>query len=295
MSTHTALTIVDDEAAARALGEALEQLTPAPSGIGVTRIEDGSGRWEVGGYFTAPPDEVALAVLAAAFGARDFAVSRLPDTDWVAHVRRELTPVEAGRFFLYGAHDADKVPVDGRRIALCIEATMAFGTGHHGTTRGCLLALDRLAADGWRSRAVADIGTGTAVLAMAAARLFPRARVIAADIDPVATDVARANIAVNALAGRVACVTAPGLAHPVLQEGAPFDLVLANILKKPLITLAPDIAARTAPDGRVILAGLLADQAEDVAAAYHALGFRLERRDDDDGWATLVMGRAPIR
>ena len=135
-----------------------------------SRWEDGSGLWEVGAYFTDPPDGTALALLAAAYGARPFTVSEIPATDWVAHVRRELSPVEAGRFFVYGGHDADRVP-EGR-VALLIEAAMAFGTGHHGTTQGCLLAFEALLADGLVPGPVADIGAGTAVLAMAAAKVW---------------------------------------------------------------------------------------------------------------------------
>ena len=168
MTTWTALTTLPGKAQAEALGEAMERLTPAPTGVGVFEVEDGSGLWEVGGYFTEPPDDAGLALLATALQARPFSVSQLPETDWVAHVRRELAPVHAGRFFVYGSHDAANVP-DGVE-ALLIEASMAFGTGHHGTTLGCLRALDRLIAGGAAPRSVADIGAGTAVLAMAAAR-----------------------------------------------------------------------------------------------------------------------------
>src|SRR5699024_6829424 len=133
-------------------------------------------------HFEEPPDGIALDLLAAAHGARPFAVSEVPDIDWVAHVRRELSPVEAGRFFVHGSHDADKVPEGAE--ALLIEAAMAFGTGHHGTTLGCLRALERLVAAGVVRHRVADIGAGTAVLAMAAARVWP-GEVVASDIDPV--------------------------------------------------------------------------------------------------------------
>ncbi|MEL6520225.1 MAG: 50S ribosomal protein L11 methyltransferase, partial [Pseudomonadota bacterium] len=142
MPTFTALTTLPDEAQANMLGAAVEDLDPSPTGVGVFLVEDGSGFWEVGAYFTEAPDEIGLSLLAAAHGARPFAVSELPETDWVAKVRRELSPVEAGRFYLYGSHDAETVPAD--RIGLLIEAAMAFGTGHHGTTQGCLIAFDTL-------------------------------------------------------------------------------------------------------------------------------------------------------
>ena len=170
MPTFTALTTLTAKAQAEALGEAMERLIPEPTGIGVFEMEDGSGLWEVGGYFTEAPDEAGLALLAAMHEAKPFVVSEVPETDWVAHVRRELAPVEAGRFFVYGSHDADKLPAD--KIPLLIEAAMAFGTGHHGTTLGCLKALDHLLDEGFRGEKVADIGCGTAVLAMAAARVL---------------------------------------------------------------------------------------------------------------------------
>ncbi|WP_226779473.1 50S ribosomal protein L11 methyltransferase [Oceaniglobus trochenteri] len=288
MPTFTALTTLADGEKARALAESMEEMDPTPDGVGVFEMEDGSGLWEVGGYFTEAPDEVALSLLAAAYGARPFAVSELPDTDWVAKVRRELVPVQAGRFFVYGSHDADKVPEDC--VPLLIEAAMAFGTGHHGTTLGCLRALDRLMNAGIEARNVADIGCGTAVLAMAAAHVWPRP-VLASDIDPVAVEVAEANAAVNGLSEKVICVEAAGFDHPTLAAAAPFDLVFANILKGPLIDLAPSMAESTAKGGHVILSGLLVEQAEEVIAVYSAAGYSLAHREDIVDWSTLTMRR----
>ncbi|MCC6863726.1 MAG: 50S ribosomal protein L11 methyltransferase, partial [Rhodobacteraceae bacterium] len=142
MPTYSALTTLMGENAAKALAEAVERMNPEPTGVGVFEIEDNSGLWEVGAYFIEQPNEVVLDVLAMAFCAKPFAVSEIPEIDWIAKVRRELSPVEAGRFFLYGSHDADRVPKDARRVALQIEATVAFGTGHHSTTVGCLRAFD---------------------------------------------------------------------------------------------------------------------------------------------------------
>lgn len=288
MPTFTALTTLPDEDRANALGEALEDLDPAPVGVGVFELEDGSGLWEVGVYFTETPDEIALALLAAAWGAAPFAMSELPEIDWVAHVKRELSPVEAGRFFVYGSHDADKLP-EGR-VGLLIEAAMAFGTGHHGTTLGCLRALDRLDTQGFRGQNVVDIGCGTAVLAMGAARIWPQ-NVLASDIDPVAVDVARVNVEANDLTGRVDCVVAMGFDHPTIRARAPFDLVFANILKGPLLSLAPDMARHVAPGGYAILSGLLVEQAEDVLAAYTAQGFVLHHREDLGEWSALTLIR----
>jgi ribosomal protein L11 methyltransferase len=288
MPTFTALTHLHGREAAEALSEACEDLTPEPVGTGIFEIEDGSERWEVGAYFTEAPDEIGLALLAAAHGANPFVISELPEVDWVAHVRRELTPVRAGRFYVHGSHDADTVP-EGVE-ALCIEAAMAFGTGHHNTTKGCLEALDRLATEGFQAERVADIGCGTAVLAMGAARLWQHT-VLASDIDPVAVDTAAANVIANGLAGRVVCLEAAGFQHPTLHEAAPYDLILANILKQPLIDLAPDMAAHLRPGGKAILSGILVTQADEVAAAYRDAGLALDRRDDLGDWTTLVLTR----
>ena len=288
MSTWTALTTLKDKQSAEALGEALENMDAAPTGVGVFEIEDGSDTWEVGGYFLEAPDEVALAVLAAAFGATPFAVSEVPDTDWVAHVRRELTPVEAGRFFVYGSHDADKVPDD--KISLRIEAAMAFGTGHHGTTLGCLRALNRLVDEGVRAHSVADIGCGTAVLAMAAAHIWPET-VMASDIDAVAVDVAEANVRANGLEGRVTCVEAAGFQHEALNGEGQFDLVFANILMGPLIELAPDMAMAVSVGGHAILSGILNEQADSVAEIYRQNGFNQVFREEIVDWTTLTLVR----
>ena len=289
MPTFTALTTLPGEDAALALAGALEKLEPQPTGVGVFEIEDGSELWEVGAYFLEPPPAVMLDVLAMAFGAKPFVVSELPEVDWVAKVRRELAPVEAGRFFVYGSHDADKVPAG--RTALQIEATVAFGTGHHGTTLGCLRAFDRLVDQGFAPGRVADIGCGTAVLAMAAAAILPDAVVIASDIDQVAVDVARANVEINGMQGRVECLEAAGFAHPRLAAVAPYDLIFANILKGPLVELAPDMARNTANGGIIILSGLLVVQAESILAAYIAQGFVLQHREDLGEWSALTLRR----
>ncbi|WP_170753715.1 50S ribosomal protein L11 methyltransferase [Ruegeria lacuscaerulensis] len=288
MPTFTALTTLMGKKAAEGLGEAMERLEPEPTGVGVFEVEDGSGLWEVGGYFTETPDETALAVLAAAFEAKPFVVSELPETDWVAHVRRELAPVEAGRFFVYGSHDADKLP-EGR-IPLLIEAAMAFGTGHHGTTLGCLKALDHLLNEGVEATKVADIGCGTAVLAMAAARVW-RGDIIASDIDQVAVDVAEANLKANGMAGQVQCVEAAGFDHPDLKAHAPYDLIFANILKGPLVALAPEIGANLNAGGYAILSGILNEQADDVVSVYSQNEFNLTQRSQIGEWTTLILSK----
>lgn len=286
MPIYNAQTRTDNRAAADAVSDGLETLYPEPTGIDVMDMDDGTGIWQVDAYFVENPDKAGLALLATLHGAADFQVVELPETDWVAKVHRDLAPVEAGRFFVYGRHDADNVPEGS--VSLLVEAALAFGSGHHGTTLGCLQALDQLACDGFVGRNVADIGCGTAVLAMAAARLWPE-RVLASDIDSIAVDVARENVVANDLEGRVDCVTAAGFDHPDLLAAAPFDLVFANILKGPLIDLAPDVAANLAPGGYMILSGILNEQADEISTVYARNGINTLQRADIGEWTTLIL------
>ena len=286
MPTFTALTTLKDKVAAQALADACENLLSEPTGVGVFEVEDGSNTWEVGIYFVEKPDEIALDLLAAMNGARPFVVSELPETDWVAEVKRELAPITAGRFFLYGSHDADKIPDDC--VPLLIEAAMAFGTGHHGTTQGCLQALHNLAKRGFVGKSVVDLGCGTAVLAMGVAKIWPGV-VLASDIDEVATDTASANIACNNLGGRVNVITCAGFDHPLLRNNAPYDLILANILKGPLIALSEDMGESCSAGGHVILSGILNEQAGGTKSAYEAHGFVEVEHLIVGEWSTLCL------
>lgn len=288
MSVHTALTTLRGREAAEALAEAMEALDPSPTGVGVFEVEDGRGVWEVGGYFSGRPDMAGLALLSALHGAADFAVSALDNRDWVAQVRRELTPVHAGRFIVHGGHDSHLIPENA--IGLRIEAAMAFGTGHHGTTRGCLLLLDKLLRQGFRPRRVADIGCGTGVLAMAAAAAC-RTRSIATDIDPVAAATARENAIANNLHPWMRAGCATGTRGGVVRGQGPYDLVLANILAQPLKKLAPEIALILAQGGQAILSGLLTPQAAGVLAVYRGHGFRLRERMTLGEWTSLCLTR----
>jgi ribosomal protein L11 methyltransferase len=291
MPLFRATTVVHGGTAAVALRDALEELATPPLASEVHDHDDGSGLWDVGGLFDGPPDEAGLALLARMHGAADFELARVEDRDWVAQVRAELTPVVAGRFVVHGSHD--RARVGPNRVALEIEAAEAFGTGHHATTQGCLVALDRLVRRGLVARRVADIGGGTGVLAMAAARVWP-ARAVAGDIDPLATVTARANVAANGLAGRVACVTAAGFRHPRLHAGGPYDLIFANILAGPLRRLAAELAGHQAQGGVAILSGILDRQAAGVAAVYRGWGYRLGRTVRIGGWSTLVLARGRL-
>lgn len=288
MTSYSALTTLPDQSAAEALGEAMERLDPTPTGVGVFEVEDGTGTWEVGGYFTGRPDLAGLALLAVIHGAADFAVSKIENQDWVAQVRRELHPVHAGRFTVYGAHDSHTV--GPHRIGLCIEAAMAFGTGHHGTTRGCLTLFDRLLRQGHAGQTVADIGCGTGVLAMAAAKTW-RCQVVATDIDAIAQATARANMVANGVAPWVITGTTPGFRHQAHRDTAPYDLVFANILAAPLKRLAPDIAKHLHPGGFAILSGLLTHQAPGVAAVYYGNGLQVVDRVTLGEWTSLMVKR----
>lgn len=248
--------------------------------------------WTLDAYFTGEPtaDELAqLYALVPAAASGSAVVATVADTDWVTLSQSGFPPVRAGRFVVHtAAHAAAVRPGD---IGLAIEAGLAFGTGQHFTTRGCLAALDGLARARRFVRA-ADLGTGTGVLALAIAKRWPRARVVASDFDPVAATVARANLAANGVRrgrtrGAVELVVAPGVEHRRLR--GPFDLVAANILAGPLIAMARPVAATLAPGGVLILAGLLTTQATAVAAAYTARGLRLIARHDHGEWPTLVL------
>jgi len=286
MTTFTALTTLPGRINASDLGVALERLTPEPIGVGVFELEDGSGLWEVGAYFSEKPDDISLALLAAVFQAEEFKISELPQIDWVSKVQRSLKPVVAGRFFVYGSHDSDKVPPDCE--PLLIEASMAFGTGHHGTTKGCLLALEQLITDGFKAKNVIDVGCGTAVLAMAAARIFS-ANVIASDIDAVAHSVAKMNILANGLDRNIQCFEASGFAHEQIKTKNPFDLIFANILLAPLLAIATDISKYSLSGGYVVLSGILSDQAELVVNKYTGVGFSLSNQIEIGEWVTIIF------
>ena len=288
MSTFTAFTTLLGKENASALGEALESLDPAPVGIGVFEIEDKSNTWEVGGYYTKKPNEIELTLLSFAYGAKPFTFSDVPDQDWVSHVQRNLPPVEAGRFFLFGNHDAHKVPKSS--IGLLIEASMAFGTGQHGTTKGCLLVLNDLIAEGVSPKKIIDIGCGTAVLAMAAAKIWDET-IIASDIDPTAVAVAKINLISNKLEQKVSCIQSKGFSHPSISEEGPYDLIFANILKGPLIDMVPEFSEHCAFGGTIILSGLLNEQYDEVLRAHIRAGFKLIQKKSLGEWMTLRMQR----
>lgn len=228
----------------------------------------------------------ALAPLGPGVGA--LTLEAVPDENWVAVSQAALPPIRAGRFVVHGAHDRARAGF--ARAAIEIEAGEAFGTGHNGTTAGCLAAIDALAKHR-RFHRILDLGCGTALLALAAARAFPAARILAGDNDPIATAVARENVRLNRAARRIRIVTATGLAHPALRAGRPYDLILANILPNTLIALAAQMRRVLASGGACVLSGILDHQAAEVRAAYAAQGFRLLTQRRREGWTILTLQR----
>jgi len=273
------------------VGELFPEREQPPVLVADEPDESRPDEWLIHAYFEEEPDAEALALLQEQASGPP-RVERLADENWVAMSQAGLEPIRAGRFHV---HTPTAAP-DPRSINFEIDAGLAFGTGQHATTRGCLEALDRLEREGRRFTNVADIGTGTGLLAFAALRLWPDARAIATDIDEVAVDVSRDNAIINRVAigeahGELQLAVADGMDSPSLAARAPFDLLIANILAGPLIDLAPDFAAALQPGASLVLAGLLDTQAEAVAQAYVSRGCRLV--DGGQGeWRILVLERA---
>lgn len=252
-------------------------------------VEDDVERWRLDAYLEHEPDAAMLATLHAlvpSASGHDPVVERLSDQDWVAMSQAGLEPIREGRFVVHTSAHPVTPPAGGR--AFLIEAGQAFGTGHHGTTSGCLAMLDALASGRRDFAKVIDVGTGTGLLAFAAVDLWPRATVVATDIDPVAIDVTRENAERNDVEG-VALFVADGARHPDIDAVAPYDLVIANILAGPLVSMAPELAAIAAPDAVIVLAGLLETQRETVVAAYAACGCTLEAIDRRGDWTVLRL------
>ena len=248
--------------------------------------------WRIHAYFDRQPGWEELKALETLAAESDPVIERLDaSTDWVTISQAGLDPIRAGRFFVHTPTHYKDRPAEA--ISFEIDAGLAFGTGQHATTAGCLAALDRLEREGPRFTDIADIGTGTGLLAFAALALWPRAKAIATDIDPVAVEVSRDNAAINGVplghgAGELLLAVADGMDSAMLTARAPFDLLIANILAGPLIELAPDFAKAIAPGGIIILAGLLDTQVDAVAAAYEALGMTVTDRGSGE-WPVVVL------
>jgi ribosomal protein L11 methyltransferase len=296
MTSHKLIAEVDERGRALRVAGALQDLLePPPDALTVfedKREEESSGvLWRIEAYFSEPWDPQSLATeLEALLGepVPPFQTDDIPDLNWVALSQAALPPVRASRFTVHGSHDRGRVPQGPH--AILIEAGEAFGTAHHATTFGCLIALDHLSA-GRPFRNILDLGCGSGVLAIAAARAWPHAVLHGVDIDPQSVVVARENAAVNRVGPRIAFTCGAGLSAPEIRRAAPFDLVVANILAEPLVSLAPDIRRAAMPGAVVVLSGLLTREAARVLAAYRAQGFALLSHRRYDGWSTLTLSK----
>ncbi len=290
------LTLVSDERRARAvadlIAESFEPGEAASTAFETADLWPGGGKaWLMEAYFGFEPDEGEVRALVAAASdeetARSATFGVTEKRDWVASALAGLKPVRAGRFVVHGSHDREKVGAND--IGVEIEAGLAFGTGHHGTTRGCLVHFDRLMKRR-RPQRVLDVGCGAGVLAIAAAKVLRR-KAWLGDIDPIAVAVANANARLNGVGSLCRAIVSRGVEARALREGAPYDVVFANILAKPLRLIAPSLAAVTAPDGEAIVSGLLLADVAGVLASWRAQGFFLAERIDLEGWASLRLRR----
>jgi ribosomal protein L11 methyltransferase len=290
------LTLVSDERRARAvadlIAESFEAGEAASTAFETPDLWPGGGRaWLMEAYFGFSPNEEEVRALIAAASDEETAgpatFGLMEKRDWVKSALAGLKPVRAGRFLVHGRHDRARVGVND--VGVEIEAGLAFGTGHHGTTRGCLLHFDRLLKRR-RPRRVLDVGCGAGVLAIAAAKVL-RGKAWLGDIDPVAVAVANANVRLNGVGSLCRAILSRGVEAQALREGAPYDVVFANILAKPLRLLAPSLAAVIAPSGEAIVSGLLLADVASVLASWRAQGFYLAARIDLEGWASLTLRR----
>ncbi|MES2750023.1 MAG: 50S ribosomal protein L11 methyltransferase [Pseudomonadota bacterium] len=281
---------IGDEHAASRIVDIITESYPSHD-LAIAAFEGPGGRWDITMHFAEPPDHDVIHALvtqtAGEAAAKSIVFSTVETKDWVKASLADLVPVSAGRYVVHGSHDRARVPVN--KIGIEIEAALAFGTGHHGTTRGCLKLLDQVLNQSTPKR-VLDLGTGTGVLAIAAAKSLRR-HVLASDIDPLSVLVARENARFNGVGNLVEMICATGFSAPQFQARGPFGLVLANILANPLRRLAPELAAHLAPRGFVILSGLLPHQANSVVAAYRGNDLKLIRRLQIEGWSSLLMQR----
>jgi ribosomal protein L11 methyltransferase len=287
-ATHRAGFAIGDEKAAKGVVDLLTEGFFEGQAV-VAAFERPDGRWDVALHFAEAPDQALVReqVSSAAGGdiAKTIAFDAVEAKDWVKASLEDLAPVPAGRFVVHGAHDRARVPQN--KLSIEIEAALAFGTGHHGTTRGCLLLLDHVLKAG-QPRRVLDLGTGTGVLAIAAAKAL-QGQVLASDIDLPSVKVARENARLNGTGNRVQAIRATGFAAPDFAGRGPFDLVLANILANPLRQLAGPMSQHLAPSAFVILSGLLTPQAASVIAAYRARGLVPVRHLKIEGWSSLLL------
>jgi len=278
-----------EKRAANTIASLLENSEPAP--LSVSHFETSDKTWQSTAIYDFAPNleefeqhiQTSLELASSTF---QLAIKQVENKDWVSHVQSNLSPVEAGRFFIYGSHD--KPQAEGKSFSIEINAAQAFGTAHHGTTKGCLIAIDQCAQN-LSPKTILDLGTGTGILAIAASQMWPQAKVIASDIDPIAIKVAQDNSELNHANQNMTCICADGLTDKAIANVAPYDLIIANILAKPLLTMAPGIFQTLGNNASLILSGILETQADDIIKCYQANGLTHKSTNQYDEWVTILF------
>ena len=293
-STHRASFAIGNEQTARRVVDLLTESFFEGQAV-IAAFEGPGGRWDIIVHFAEAPEQARvrelIGIAAGDEVAQDITFDTVEARDWVKATLEELVPVRAGRFIVHGHHDRSRVPPN--KLGIEIEAALAFGTGHHRTTRGCLLLLEHV-LKAYRPRHVLDLGTGTGVLAIAAAKAL-QIKVLASDIDPLSVLTARNNARLNGTGDVVETIRATGFSAPEFGKRGPFNLVLANILANPLRQMATPMAKHLAPSALIILSGLLPHQARSVIAAYRGRGLVLVRHIRIEGWSSLLMRRRGVK
>ena len=294
MTPQKLITEVETRGQAMQIASALQDLLePPPDALTVfeSKASDGApAGWRIEAYFSdrrEPRELEAEVTHLLGEPSPAFHVDEIPDLNWVALSQASLPPVQAHKFTVHGSHDRSRVPQGPH--AILIEAGEAFGTAHHATTYGCLMGIARLSERRRPFRRILDLGCGSGILAIAAARSWPKSTIHGVDIDEQSVVVARENAAVNRVGSRIAFVCGPGVSSPPIRRAAPFDFIIANILAGPLITLSPDIRRAAAPGATLMLSGILNREAAQVIAAYRAQGFALLHHRRYEGWSTLML------
>ena len=267
---------------------AMEFMDPAPAGVGLFQYDASGETWEVGGYFDRDPSGHTLSMMLSAFGTDNVAVAPMTRADWSLKLQRQMKAARSGRFTVHGPFDAGDAPPSSIRI--CMESVLAFGVGHHPTTRGVLVALTQMAKRGLGARRVLDIGVGTGALSIGAARLW-RPRCMATDIDPAAVAAVHVNARASGAGPLIRALETAHVTGPAIAANAPYDLVLANIRPQPLRRLAPEIARLTEPGGRIVLSGMREVERSPVERVFEGWGMKVRERLKFNEWRVLMLDR----
>ena len=289
------LTIRAEKSINDGIADLLENIYPEPTAVSHFEENKSEDRWTTSAHYESEPDKANIIekisnILGFSPENYELEISKVENIDWVSHVQKGLKPVRAGRFLIHGSHDSDKAK--NEPYPILIDAAQAFGTAHHGTTEGCLKAISKL-SETLNPKNILDLGAGSGILAIAASKVFKQANIIACDIDPISVEVAKTNDGLNRPEGKtqapITHICSDGLNDKSIQASAPFDLLIANILAKPLIAMAPEVAEAVAPNGTLLLSGILDVQSADVIKAYEAEGLTHLKTDLIDEWTTSLF------